>query len=158
MVQLSHLYMITGKTIALTISSFVSKVMSLLFNVMSMFVITFLPRSKCPLIPWLRSLSEVLLETEKVKSVTASTVASSICHEVMGMDAVILVSWMLNFKSVFHSPLSPSSRDSLVPLHFLPLVWYNLTIWGCWCFSLQSWFQLVLHPAQNFAWCILHIS
>ena len=90
MVQLSHPYMTTGKTTDKM--DLCHKVMSLLFNVMSMFVITFLPRSKCPLIPWLRSPSEVLLETEKVKSVTASTVASSICHEVMGMDAVILVS------------------------------------------------------------------
>ena len=84
-VQLSHPYMITGKTITLT---FVGKVMSLLFNMLSRFVIAFLPRSKCLFISWLQSPSAVILEPKKIKSVTVSP---SICHEVMGLDAVILV-------------------------------------------------------------------
>ena len=118
MVQLSHPYMTTGKTIALTIHTFVSKVMSLLFNTLSRFVIAFLPRGKCVLIPWSQSPSAVILEPKKIKS---STFSPSICHEVMGPDAMILVCLMLNFKPAFYSPLSPSSRGSLVPLYYLPL-------------------------------------
>ena len=83
-VQLSHPYMITGKTIALTRQTFVDKVMSLLFNMLSRLVITFLPRSKRVLIPWLQSPSAVILEPKKVKSDTVSTVSPSISHEVMG--------------------------------------------------------------------------
>ena len=83
-VQLSHPYMTTGKTIALTRWTFVGKVMSLLFNILSRLVITFLPRSKRLLISWLQSPSAVILEAPKIKSVTVSTVSPSICHEVMG--------------------------------------------------------------------------
>ena len=83
-VQLSHPYMTTGKTIALTRWTFVDKVMSLLFNMLSRRVITFLPRSKRLLIPWLQSPSTVILEPPKIKSATVSTVSPSICHEVMG--------------------------------------------------------------------------
>ena len=90
-VQLSHPYMTTGKTIALTRWTFVGKVTSLLFNMLSRLVITFLPRSKCLLISWLPSLSAVILEPPKIKSDTVSTVSPSICHEVMGPDAMILV-------------------------------------------------------------------
>ena len=90
-VQLSHLYMATGKTIALTKRTFVDKVMSLLFNMLSRLVITFLPRSKRLLISWLQSPFAVILEPRKVKSATVSTVSPSICHEVMGPDAMILV-------------------------------------------------------------------
>ena len=89
--QLSHPYMTTGKTIALTRRTFVGKVMSLLFNMLSRLVITFLPRSKHLLISWLQSPSEVILEPPKIKSVTISTVSPSICHEEMGPDAIILV-------------------------------------------------------------------
>ena len=91
MVQLSHPYMITGKTIALTTRTFVSKVMSLLFNMLSRFVIAFLPRSKCLLNSWLQSPSTVILESKKTKSVTVSTFSPSICHEVMESDAMISV-------------------------------------------------------------------
>ena len=119
-VQLSHPYMIIGKTIALTRWTFVGKVMSLLFNMLSGLVITFLPRSKCLLISWRQSSSAVILEPKKIKSDTVSTVSPSISHEVMGPDAMIFVFWMLSFKPTFHSPLSPSSRGFLVPLHFLP--------------------------------------
>ena len=90
-VQLSHPYMTIGKTKALTRWTFVGKVMFLLFNTLPMFVIAFLPRSKHLLISWLQSPSAVILEHPKIKSVTASTVSSSICHEVMGPNAMILV-------------------------------------------------------------------
>ena len=90
-VQLSHPYMTTGKTIALTRQTFVGKVMSLLFNMLSSLVITFLPRSKHLLISWLQSPSAVILEPPKNKSDTVSTLSPSICHEVMGPDAMILV-------------------------------------------------------------------
>ena len=88
-VQLSHLYMTTGKTIALIRWTFVSKVMSLLFNMLSRLVIAFLPRSKHLLISWLQSPSTVILEPRKIKSATVSTVSPSICHEVMGPDTMI---------------------------------------------------------------------
>ena len=90
-VQLSHAYMTTGKTIALTRRTFVGKVMSLLFNKLSRLVITFLPRSKRLLISWLQSPSGVILEPQKIKSDTVSTVSPSSSHEVMGPDAMILV-------------------------------------------------------------------
>ena len=97
-VRLSHPYMTTGKTIALTRRTFVGKVRSLLFNTLSRLVITFLPRSKHLLISWLQSPSSVTLEPRKIKS---ATVFSYICHEVMGPDTVILVFWMLSFKPTF---------------------------------------------------------
>ena len=90
-VQLSHPYMTTGKTIALTRQIFVDKVMSQLFNMLSRLVITFLPRSKRLLISGLQSPSAVILEPPKIKSDTVSTVSPSICHEVMGPDAMIFV-------------------------------------------------------------------
>ena len=97
----THPYMTTGKTIASTIQNFVDKVMSLLYNTLSNFVIAFLPRSNRLLISWLQSPSAVTLEPKKSKSVIASTFSPSICHEVMGPDAVILVLWMLSFKPAF---------------------------------------------------------
>ena len=90
-VQLSHPYVTTGKTIALTRQNFVDKVMSLLFNMLSRFVITFLPRSKRLLISRLQSPYAVMLEPKKIKSVTVSIISPSICHEVMELDAMILV-------------------------------------------------------------------
>ena len=90
-VQLSHLYMTIGKTIPLTIQAFVGKVMSLLFNMLSRLVTTFLPKSKCLLISWQKSPSTVILEPRKIKSATVSTVSPSICHEVMVQDIMILV-------------------------------------------------------------------
>ena len=100
-VQLSDSYITTGKTVALTIQTFVSKMMSLLFNMLSRFVIAFLPRSKYLLISWLPSPSTVILEPKKIKSVTASAFSPSIWHKVMGLDAMILVFWMLSFKPAF---------------------------------------------------------
>ena len=104
MVQLSHPYTATGKTIALTRWTLVSKAMSLLFNTLSRFVIAFLPRSKHHLISWLQSLSTVILEPKKIKSITVSIVSPSVCHEMMGPDAMIFVFWMLSFKPAFSLP------------------------------------------------------
>ena len=91
MVQLLHPYVTTGKTIALTKRIFVGKVTSLLFNMLSRLVIAFLPRSKCLLITWLQSLSAVILEPKKIKSVMVSIISPSICHEVMEPGAMIFV-------------------------------------------------------------------
>ena len=101
MVLLSHPYMTTGKNIALTRRTFVGKVMSLFFNMLSKLVITFLPRSKRLLILWLQSPSAVILEPKKIKSLTVSIVSPSICHGVMWPDAVIFIFWMLCFKPAF---------------------------------------------------------
>ena len=90
MVQLSHPYMTTGKTIALTVWTFVSKVLFLLFKTLSSTDIAILPRSKHLLISWLQSLSAVILELKKIKSDTVHTFFPSICHEVIGSDAMIL--------------------------------------------------------------------
>ena len=93
--------MTTGKTIALTRWTVVGKVMSLLFNTLSRLFIAFLPRSKHLLISWLQSPFAVILEPKKIKSATVSTVSPSICHEVIGLDAMIFVFWMLSFKPNF---------------------------------------------------------
>ena len=100
--------MTTGKIIALTRQTFVGKVMSLLFNILSMLVIAFLPRSKHLLISWLQSPSAVILEPKKIKSATGSTISPSVCHEVMGPDA--MNPSFLNVE--FHIPLSLLSRGS----------------------------------------------
>ena len=112
---------------------------------MSGFVIAFFPRSKCLLISWPQSSSAVILEPKKIKSVTVSIVSPSICFEVMWLDGMILVvgCWVLS--QFFHSPFSPSSGGSLVPLHFLPLGWLYLHIWGYWysssaIFDSSLWF------------------
>ena len=101
MIQLSYPYMTTGKAITLTICTLVAKVVCLLFNVMSRFVIAFLPRSKCLSISWLQSPSAVILEPKKITSLAVSIVSPSICHEVMGPDAMTLVFCMLSFQSAF---------------------------------------------------------
>ena len=190
MVQLSHPYMTTAKTIALIIRKFVSKVMSLLFNMLSRLVIAFLPRSKCLLISWLQAPSSMTLEPKKI-----------VCHcfhcfpiYLPWSDAMICVFWVWSFKpalsklwelvmdreawhaalhggpkeldttewvnwrQLFHSPVSLLLGSSLVPLCFLPQGWCHLHIWGYWYFSQRSWFRLMLHPAKHFTWCILRIS
>ena len=101
LVQFSHPYMTIGETIALTIQTFVNKGMSLLFNMLSRLVIAFLQRSKHFLISWLQSLSSVILEPKRIKSITVSIISPSIWHEVMRPDAIILVFWMLSFKTNF---------------------------------------------------------
>jgi len=143
--------MITGKTIVLTRWTFVSKVMSLLSNTISRLVITFLPRSEQLFISWLQSPSPVILEPKKINSVTVSVVSPSIYHGVMGLDAMILVFWMLSFKPTFSL-----SSFTFIKRLFLPQVWCH-HMWGYWYFFQQSWFQLVLHPARHFAWCTLHL-
>ena len=141
-VQPSHPYMTTGKTIALTRWTFVGKVMSLLLNVLSRLVITFLPRSK------------------RLNFMAAVTICrdfgaqeNKICHcfhlfpllFAMGLGAMILSFFECWVSSqLFHSHLSPSSKGSLVSLRFLLIEWYHLHIWGYWYFSQQSWFQLVI--------------
>ena len=148
MVQLSHSYMTTGKTIALTRRTFFCEVMCLLFITLSRFVLAFLPRHKRLLILWLRSLSTVIMEPKKINSGTVfifpylfavkwwDWMPRSYCFEC----------WVLS--QFFHSPILPSSRGALVLLLFLPLG-CHLLIWYCWDFSQQSWFQLVIHSTQN---------
>ena len=156
-VQLSHPYMTTGKTIALTRWTFVGKIMSLLFNMLSRFVIAFLSRSKRLLISWLQSPSAVILESPQIKFVTVSIVCPFICHEVIGSDAMILVFWMLNFKPAFSLSsftfikwLFSSSSCSAIRVVYSAYLRF-------WYFSQQSWFQLVRLPVWHFAWCILSI-
>ena len=147
----SHWYMTTGKTIALTVWTFVSKVISLIFNTLSRFVIAFLPRSTHLLISWLQSPSAVILEPKKIKSLTVSIVSPSICHEVMELEAIIFVFWMLSFKPDF-------SLSSFTFMKFFYRGGCHLHIWGYWYFSQQSSFHLVFHPAWHFTWCTLNIS
>ena len=109
-VQLLHPYMTTGKTIALTRQTFADKVMSLLFNMLSRLVITFLPRSKCLLISWLQSPSSVILEPQKIKS---ATVSPSICHEVMGPDAIFHRTRTKNFIIHMETQKNPNSQSGL---------------------------------------------
>ena len=159
MIQLSHPYMTAGKTTALTIWTFVSKVMSLDFNMPPRLVIVFLPRSKYLLISWLQLLPAVILEPKKIKSDTLSTFSPSFCHEVMGVGSMIFIFWMLNFKLDFFTLLFHLHLKTLqFLLHFLPLKWFHLHIWGCLYISWQSKFQLRSHPAQYFSWWKLHIS
>ena len=149
-VQLSHPYVTTGKTTALIIWTFVGKVMSLPFNMLSKFVINFHSRSKSLLIyGCCLSLSAVILEPKKVKSVTVFIFSPSICHEVLRM---------LRFKPALSLSSFTSSRGTSVPFCFLPLGWFHLHIWGYWYFSWQSRFQLVIHLAWYFTWCPLHRS
>ena len=101
MVQLSQPYKTPGKSLALTRRTFIGKVMSLLFNMLSRLVIAFLPRNKHLLISWLQSPSAVILEPKKIKSVTVSIVSPFICHEVMGPDAMIFVSDLLAWEQHF---------------------------------------------------------
>ena len=153
----SHIYMTTGKTIALTRWTFVSKVMFLLFNILSRFVTAFLPRSKCLLVSWLQSPSAVILEPPKIKSVTVSIVSPSICHEVMALDAMILVFWILSFKPTFSlssfTLIKRLFRSSLYAIRVVSFVYLRLLIF----------LPVILIPAcvsssLHFAWCILHRS
>ena len=100
-VQISHPYRTNGKTITLTSQTYVGKVMSLFFNMLTRLVMAFLPRSKCILLSWLQSPYAVILEPRKVKSVTVSIVSLSVWHDVIGPDVTILAFWMLSFNSNF---------------------------------------------------------
>ena len=146
-VQLSHPYMTTGKTIAFTSRTFVGKVMSLLFNMLSRFVVVFLPRSKCFLISWLQSPSAVILKPKKIKSVTVSIVSPSICHEVMGLDVMIFVFWMLSFKPTFSLSSFTFIKRLLSSYSLSSISVVSSAYLRYWYFFQQSWFQLELHPA-----------
>ena len=161
--MLSFLYSSTltsthdGKTIALTRRTFVSKVMSLLLNMLSRFVIAFFPRSKCLLISQLQSLSAVILEPKKIKSVTVSIVSIYLpcsfgtgCHDLSFLNAEYKPAFSL-FSFTFIKRLFCTSSFSTIKV--VSSVYLRLLL-----FSLQSWFQLMLYPAQHFAWCTLHIS
>ena len=117
--------------------------MSLLFNMLSSFVIIFLPRSK-----HLNFMAAVTVHSDSEawenKIFAVSIFPPSICHQMMGLDAMILIFLVLSFKPVFHSPFSLSSGASLVPLHFLPERRYHLHIWGCCYFSWQSFFFFLI--------------
>ena len=157
-VQFSHPYMTTGKTIALTKWTFLGKVMSLLLNMLSRLVITFLPRSKHLLISWLQSPSTVILEPRKIKSTTVSTVSPYICHEVMGPDAMILVFWMLSFKPTFSlSSFTFVKRllsfSSLSAIRVVSSAYLRLLI-----VLLAILIPACVYPAQHFSWCTLHRS
>ena len=149
-VQLLHPYMTTGKTIALTRWNFVDKVMSLLFNMLSRLVITFIPRSKCLLISWLKLASAVTLEPKNIKSATVSTVSPSMCHEVMGLDAMILVFSMLSFKRTFSLSSFTFIKQlfssySLYAIRVVSSVYLKLLIFLLAILMLNC--QVVLHPA-----------
>ena len=156
MVQLSHPYMTTRKTIALTRRNFVGKVMSLLFNT-SKFVKALLPRSKRLLISWLQSLSTVILEPKKI-----------VCHCFHcfpiylpwsdGLDAMTLIFWMLSFKPTFLLSLFTFIKRLFSSTLLSAIRVVSLHIWGSWHFSQQSQFQLVLHPAWHFTWSSMSIS
>ena len=150
MVQLSHPYMTTGKTIALTRQTLVSKVMSMFFNTLSRFVIAFLPGSKCLLISWLQWPSTVILKPKKIKAFTVSIVYMPVYHEVMGSDAMILVLWMLSFKPDFSLSSFTLINRLFSSSSLAAFRVYHLHIWGCWYFNWQSWFHLVTHPAWHF--------
>ena len=121
MVQHSQSYMTTGKTITLTRRTFIGKVMSLVFNMLSRLVIAFLPRSKCLLISWVQSPTAVILETKKIKSITVFIYFLSISHEVMVPDGMILVFWILSFKPSF-SLSSFSFNKRIISSSFLSVI------------------------------------
>ena len=139
MIQLSHSHMTTEKKIALTIQTFVSKIISLLFNILSKSVIVFLPRSKCLLISWLQSPSTVILEPKKMKSVTALTFPPFIYHEVTGPDTMIFIfeCWVLS--QLFHPIKSFFSSFSLSAIKVVSYVYLRLLIF----------IPIILIPACN---------
>ena len=157
-VQLSHPYMTTGKTIALTRRTFVGKVMSLLFNMLFRLVKTFLPRSKHLLISWLNSPSAVILEARKIMSDTVSIVPPSICHEALGPEAMILVFWMLSFKPTFSL-----SSFTFIKRLFSSSLLSALRVVSSAYLRLLIFLLAILIPAcasfcPAFSWCTLHIS
>ena len=133
--------MTTGKTIALTRQTFVSKIMSLLFNILSRLVITFLPRSKHLLVSWLQSPSAVILEPKK-QSLTVSTDFPSICHEVMGTDAMIFIFWMLRFKPSFSL-----SSFTFIKRLFSPSLLYAIRVVSSAYLRLLIFLPAILIPA-----------
>ena len=159
MVQLSHPYMTTGKFIAFTIWTFVSKVISPFLNKLSRSVIAFLLRSKCLLISWFQLLSVVILELKKIESITVFSFSPlSICHEVMGLDTMILVFGMLSFKPAF----SLSSFNFVKRLFSSSLLSVIRMVSSAYL-GLLIFFPAILIPAcdwssPHFRWCALHTS
>ena len=156
MVQLSYPYMTTGKTIALTIQTFVGKDMSLLSNTLSRFVIAFLPRRRRLLISWLQSLSTVILKPKKIVCrcfyffpIYFSWSDGTKCHDL----SILNVEFKLDFSLTSFTFIT----GSLVPFGFLPLKWYHLHIRDYWYFFQQSWLQFMSYPAWSFTWCNLHV-
>ena len=150
--------MTTGKNIALTRQTFFSEIMSLIFSTLSRLSIAFLPRSKDLLISWLKSQSQVILEPKKIKSLIVSIVSPYICHGVIGPDAMIFVFWMLSLKtayslSSFTFIKRQFSTASLSAIRVVSSAYLRLLI-----FLTASGLKLVLHPAQPFAWCTLHVN
>ena len=145
----------TGKTIALSIWTFVGKMISPLFNTLSRFVIAFLPRSKHLLISWLQLPSTMILEPKKIVC-HCFHFPPSIFHEVMGTDVVILDFWTLSLKPAFSFSLFILIKR-LFCSSLLSTMGIICNIWGCWYFSWQSGFQLLIHPVWHFI-CSLHIS
>ena len=134
------------------------KVMSLLFNMLSRLVRTFLPRSNCLLLSWLQSPSAVILEPKKIKSVTISTVSPFICHEVMGPDAMILVFWMVSFK-----PTSSLSSFTFIKRLFSSSSLSAIRVVSSAYLRLLIFLPAILIPAcvsssPVFSWCTLHIN
>ena len=167
-VQLSHSYMTTGKTIALTICTFVGKVMALLFNTLSRFVIAILPKSKHLLLSRLQSLSVVILEPKKMKSDTVSTFSPSICHKGIGMDAMIFIFWMLSFKPAFslfsftfikrHFSSSSPSAIKVVPSAYLRLLTFLPAILIPVCDSSSLAFHMMYSAYKSSAAELMHGS
>ena len=158
MVQLSYPYTTTGKAIALSIHTFVGKVIFLLLNILFRFIIVFLPRSKCLYISWLVSPSAAIWEPKKILSIIASTFSPSICHEVVGP-----MPWSWFFEcwvssQLFHTPFLPSSRGFLVPLHFQLLKQNPLHIRGClyfWASLTVNSSKRVLHKVKSSIKCLI---
>ena len=153
MVQLSHPYITTIKTITLTRPTFVGKIMSLLFNMLSRLVTAFLTRSKRLLVSWLQSPSAVILEPKKI-----------VCHcfhcfpIYLLWSGMIFIFWMLSLKSAF-SLFSLIFIRRLLSSSSLSALWVVSSAYLRLLISLPAtWFQLVLHPVQHFSWCTLHIS
>ena len=123
---------------------------SLLFNMLSRFVIAFLPRSKCLFISWLQSPSAAILEPPKIvcHCFHCFPISSAMKWRNYMPWSLFSECWILS--KLFHSPLSLSSRGSSIPVRFLPWGWCHLSIWDYWYSSRQSWFHLVLHPAHQF--------
>ena len=148
-VQLSHPYMTTGKTIALTRQNFVGKIMTLiLISCLGWSKVFFQGAS----VFWFHGCIHHLqwFWSPRKLSLTVSIISPPICHEVMGSDAMILVFWMLIFKPTFSLSSFTFIKRLFSSSSLSPQGWWHLHIWGCWYFSWQSWFQLVLHPAQHF--------
>ena len=163
MVQFSHPYMTTGKTLALSRWTFISEVISWLLNTLSRLVIAFLPRSKRLLISWLHSPSAVVLEPKKMKPVSVSNVSPSICHEVMAPDAMIFIFWMLSCKAggSIAGLMAASSKRTCATCHDCGTAAAGAPVPGaghCWPTPLQETLKQTLKGRPGSASCEGHCS